>query len=144
MTFRLVCAGPEPRGFGHGHLRVPSGVGEGRGAHGAHLLRRRHAVRAVGPDAGHGLLLQATGNAQRDNRRPLGLTLGLPLKQVDAPPAAAKVQVELMLPWHAIDFFLLPAASWKLEGASAGPCVLPVKVSSCSWMVGSLKSRSEL
>lgn len=51
----------ESRGLGHGHLRVPSGVGEGRRAAGAHLLRLGHAVRAVGADACHRLLLQAPG-----------------------------------------------------------------------------------
>jgi len=56
-----VCVA-ESWGFGHRHLRVSSGVGERRRSHGAHLLRRGHAVRAVRPDARHGFLLQATGN----------------------------------------------------------------------------------
>lgn len=64
---RLNCVlvSAEPRRLGHGHLRVPSGVGEGRRGHGAHLLWLGHAVRAVGADACRGLQLQATGEARR-------------------------------------------------------------------------------
>lgn len=58
----VVCA--EPRRLGRGHLRVPSGVGEGGRGHGAHLRRLCHAVRAVGADARHRIQLQATGEAQ--------------------------------------------------------------------------------
>lgn len=63
-SVNCVLAFAESRGLGHGHLRVPSGVGEGRGAHGAHLLWSGHAVRAVGAGACHGLLLQATGKTR--------------------------------------------------------------------------------
>lgn len=56
----------ESRGFGHRHLRVSFGVGEGRRTHGAHLLRICHPVWTVRPDTCHRLLLQATGITTRD------------------------------------------------------------------------------
>lgn len=52
----------EPRGFGDGHLRVSTGVGEAGRTHGAHLLWLCRTVWTVRPDACYGLLLQATGN----------------------------------------------------------------------------------
>lgn len=56
----------ESRGFGHRHLWVSLGVGEGRRTHGAHLLRICHPVWTVRPDTCHRLLLQATGITIRD------------------------------------------------------------------------------
>lgn len=71
-----VLVSAEPRRLRRGHLRVPSGVGEGGRGHGAHLLRLRHAVRAVGADARRGLQLQATGEPH---------WLRLPLVAAEAP-----------------------------------------------------------